>query len=299
MDARATFAVAARTVRVPVSVLDKGPAGAGAARRRTSQISEDGKRQDVTLLQRRAAPAAHRAGPRREPEHGEQDPPGRGGAPPFHRPARAGRRDPGHHVQRPPSRRPGLHVRSRAARPRARQPGAVGGATALYDAAYEAIQRVATGAGGEQGRRPRHRRRRHGERASPSTSCASSPGARRCRSSRSGSTAGADREDLPSAPAQGSGRRPAADGPDPVRAADPDAAGRVGEDAAACRAAATAAEARASPDRAGGFDAKPLLELADDTGGRAEIVRGPASTTRRATTFPGRTASSRRSSRSR
>ena len=52
------------------------------------------------LLQRRAAAPAHRARPRREREHGEQDPRGGGRAAPLHRPARAGGRDPRPHVQR-------------------------------------------------------------------------------------------------------------------------------------------------------------------------------------------------------
>ena len=65
------------------------------------------------------------------------------------------------------------------------------------------------------------------------------------------------------------------------------------------RAAVTAAVALRRPGMPRrGFDERPLLELADDTGGRAEIVKGlqhysPGDE------LPGRTASSRRSSRSR
>ena len=103
----------------------QGRARAGPARRGLPHL---GRRQAAgcDALQRGAPPAAPGAGARPQPEHGEQDPPGRGGAPAFHQPARADRRDPGHHVQRPAARRPGLHLRSPAARARARQPGGVG-----------------------------------------------------------------------------------------------------------------------------------------------------------------------------
>ena len=157
-----TFAADTRTVRVPVAVLDRSGRPVLDLDRGAFRVADDGKRQAVTLFSRERRPLRIALALDRQPQHGQQDPPGRGGPPALHRSPRARGRDPRPHVQRPRPRRPGLHVGPRSPRARARRPRA----ERRYRALRRRVRRHPEGrgrAGREQGGRPRDRRRRHGE----------------------------------------------------------------------------------------------------------------------------------------
>ena len=266
----ATFPAIARTVRVPVCVLDpKGEPVLG-LRGEDFRVSEDGKPQKVTLFSGERRPlrialALDVSGSMdnkiRQVEEALRH---------FVEPPRAGGRDHGDHLQRRGARGAGLHLRPRAPREGARQ--------------HRALRRHGALRRGLRGHPARGRRSPPRARPWCSSATASTP---RARTRSTTLREIARRSEVPVFSIGLDARQPRsatswrAEPPGPRRPRR--RRSRLAAVAAGARrrrwpaGAALAGGRRRAADRAAnrkGFDGKPLIELADDTGGRAEILKG-------------------------